>query len=236
MTTTWSVPPFGEHATALTAQHVRSRLADAAAVLAAGAGPRAPAHDFQVAIAATVTDEAGRRGEGLEIDYGFHDSPFGVALVMRTAAGLCGLAFADDGDEAGRRAALDDMRGRWPRARFREVPEATTTLVARVFGDPAAHERGTVPLVLIGTAFDLAVWQALLRIPMGRIVSYADIARHLGRPEASRAVGTANGRNPISFVVPCHRALRGDGALGGYYWGLDRKRAMLAWEARRVTP
>jgi AraC family transcriptional regulator of adaptative response/methylated-DNA-[protein]-cysteine methyltransferase len=88
---------------------------------------------------------------------------------------------------------------------------------------------------LIGTAFDVDVWKTLLRIPMGKLVSYTDIALCLGRADAVRAVGTANGRNPISFVVPCHRALRGDGTLGGYYWGLTRKRALIVWEAGRVA-
>ncbi len=190
-------------------------------------------HAFDVKIVATFTDEARRRGEGLKIDYGFHDSPFGAALVMMTADGVCGLAFADNEDGQARQAALDDMTSRWPRAACRAAPDATGATAARIFAVPAHDARETVPLVLIGTPFDLAVWQALLRIPMGQTVSYTDIARQLGRPEAARAVGTANGRNPISFVVPCHRALRSDGALGGYYWGLDRKRAMIAWEASR---
>lgn len=228
----WSGLSLAAFARALTVDHLRGRLADAGAVLAPA--DRMPVHDFDVLIAATVTDAAGRRGEGLEIGYGFHLSPFGIALVMMTADGVCGLAFVDDDAMADRQAALDDMTGRWPRAAFREAPEVTALTAARIFGAPARDRPAVVPLVLIGTAFDLSVWQALLRIPMGRIVSYAGIARHLGRPDASRAVGTANGRNPISFVVPCHRALRGDGALGGYYWGLERKRALLAWEAGRI--
>lgn len=223
----WSGRPFEVLMRAWTDDRVRRPRVGSLDVLGARAGERR-VHAFNVRIAATVTDVAGRRGEGLEIAYGFHDSPFGAALVMRTPDGVCGLAFADD--EAGRPAALADMMGRWPRAFFREAPHETGSVAAQIFAATGGASREEVPLMPIGTPFDLAVWQTLLRIPMGRTVSYTDIARALGRPEASRAVGTANGRNPISFVVPCHRALRSDGALGGYYWGLDRKRALIAWE------
>jgi AraC family transcriptional regulator of adaptative response/methylated-DNA-[protein]-cysteine methyltransferase len=127
------------------------------------------------------------------------------------------------------------MTSRWPRAGFVEAPERMAGHAARIF-DPARWcAEQPVRLVLIGTDFEIRVWQALLRIPMGRAVTYADIARHLGQPTASRAVGSAVGRNPISFVVPCHRVLRGDGQLGGYHWGLTRKRALIGWETGRVA-
>lgn len=217
---------------ALTREHIRERLARAHA-WPDGLGR---IHDFEVRIAATVTDEGRRRGTGLDIAYGFHGSPFGKALLLTTEDGICGLAFIDEDAEEGqgRRAALDDMMARWPRACFHEAPEDTGEVAARIFATPGACGGRVVPLVLIGTPFDLQVWQALLRIPLGQLGSYTQIAQHLGRPSASRAVGTANGRNPISFVVPCHRALRGDGSLGGYYWGLTRKRAMIAWETGRA--
>lgn len=232
----WSGVPLADFALAWTADYVRSRLVETADVLAAGT---TRVHDFDVRVAATITADAGRRGEGLSIAYGFHESPFGTALVLATAEGVCGLAFVDDEASGDRQLALDDMVGRWPRASFREVPAMAASMAERIFGGQRDTARAEVPLVLIGTPFDLSVWQALLRIPTGQIVSYTDIARYLRRPDAARAVGTANGRNPISFVVPCHRALRGNGALGGYYWGLDRKRAMIAREAghaRRIKP
>jgi AraC family transcriptional regulator, regulatory protein of adaptative response / methylated-DNA-[protein]-cysteine methyltransferase len=153
---------------------------------------------------------------------------------MMTEAGVCGLAFVDhDGGES-RRAALNDMMGRWPRAHFREASAVTRTVAMRVFGVAGDGAAEVVPVVLVGTPFDVRVWETLLLIPMGRLVSYANIARHLGHPSAARAVGTANGRNPISYIVPCHRALRGDGSLGGYYCGLERKRALIAWEVGRA--
>jgi len=212
-------------AQALTIEHIRARLAEARS-WPDGDGR---IHAFELRIAGTITEEARRRGAGLDIVYGFHPSPFGEALLLMTEGGLCGLAFVDD--EADRQTALADMMARWPQARFRETPQDTRDLAAPIFAGSPSQSNQIVPLVLIGTPFDLQVWEALLQIPMGQLVSYTQIAQHLGRPSASRAVGTANGRNPISFVVPCHRALRGDGSLGGYYWGLTRKRAMIAWEA-----
>jgi len=215
-------------AQALTAEHIRARLARARS----WPEVHGCVHAFETRIVAAITDDARRRGAGLDIAHGFHASPFGEALLLTTQDGLCGLAFVDDESGPDRQAALDDMAARWPRARFHEAPQDTANLATCIFGEPATQRRHVVPLVLIGTPFDLQVWQALLQIPIGQLVSYTQIAQHLGRPSASRAVGTANGRNPISFVVPCHRALRGDGSLGGYYWGLTRKRAMIAWEAR----
>jgi AraC family transcriptional regulator of adaptative response/methylated-DNA-[protein]-cysteine methyltransferase len=211
---------------------VRGRLVGAGTVL----DERRRWEDTPVAITAVITDERKRRGEGLDIVYGFHPSPFGEALVMMTDGAVCGIAFVDGGDEAARREALADMTGRWPKARFVCSPDRTEAMTRQIFAaSPSAAHAQAVPLALIGTAFDVDVWKTLLRIPMGKLVSYTDIARCLGRADAVRAVGTANGRNPISFVVPCHRALRGDGTLGGYYWGLTRKRALIVWEAGRVA-
>jgi AraC family transcriptional regulator of adaptative response/methylated-DNA-[protein]-cysteine methyltransferase len=180
-----------------------------------------------VTYTAMTPGDVKRRGEGLEIVYGFHDCPFGDALVMMTEHGVCGIGFVDEDAGQTRREALDDMIARWPRARYREAPGETGPVAAQIF---STHGGDAVRLVLIGTDFDVRVWEALLRIPMGRAVSYTDIARHIGRPAAPRAVGSAVGRNPISFVVPCHRVLRGDGNLGGYHWGLTRKRALIGWE------
>jgi AraC family transcriptional regulator, regulatory protein of adaptative response / methylated-DNA-[protein]-cysteine methyltransferase len=219
---------------ALTIEHIRGLLAASATVFDGGPTSSGPVHALNVRIADTVTDDARRRGAGLDITYGFHACPFGEALVLMTPSGICGLAFVDEDTGESRREALDDMTGRWPKARFRAAPEDTGSMASRIFDRSAGNAAEPVPLALMGTPFDLQVWQALLRIPMGHLVSYTDIARALGHPAASRAVGTANGRNPISFVVPCHRVLRGDGALGGYYWGLARKRALIAWETGRV--
>jgi len=168
-------------------------------------------------------------GEGLEIAFGFHPSPFGEALVMATPRGLAGLAFCDD--ESGRGAILADMRRRWPRAGYLEQPQATAPLAARIFDPALWRPEAPLRLVLIGSDFEISVWQTLLRLPLGGATSYGAVAAHLGKPKAARAVGAAVGRNPLSFVVPCHRVLGKGGAITGYHWGLTRKRAMLGWEA-----
>ncbi len=163
-------------------------------------------------------------GAGLVIRWGWFDGPFGEMLAMGTDRGLCGLAFAS---ECGRDAAMEDMRARWPRAVFTEAPDA---LRAWVTGAIAGAE---TRLVLIGTPLQIKVWEALLCIPSGHVTTYSELARAVGRPKAVRAVGTAVGRNPISWLIPCHRALRKSGALGGYHWGLPVKRALLARESAR---
>ena len=227
-----------EFVQAITIDHARGLLNGAASVLDAahevGLSGGGRLHDLFVDHEAMTPGDYKRRGEGLEIAYGFHDSPFGEALLLATDHGVAGLAFIDEDKGQTRAEALADMTERWPLARYVEAPERTRAHAARIF-DPAKWSAETpVRLVLIGTDFEVRVWEALLKIPMGRAVSYADIARHLGKPSASRAVGSAVGRNPISFVVPCHRVLRGDGNLGGYHWGLTRKKALIGWEAGRV--
>ncbi|WP_105439545.1 bifunctional helix-turn-helix domain-containing protein/methylated-DNA--[protein]-cysteine S-methyltransferase [Neorhizobium sp. T25_13] len=185
-------------------------------------------HDLFVTHEAMSPGEWKARGGGLTIRYGFHPSPFGEALVMATDRGLSGLAFADLGHE---RAALDDMMRRWPNAEYVPDQEMTAPYVGRVFDRANWSCDRPLKVVLIGTDFQVRVWQSLLKIPFGKAVTYSDVANDIGQPTASRAVGAAVGANPISFVVPCHRALGKSGALTGYHWGLTRKRAILGWEA-----
>lgn len=189
-------------------------------------------HDLFVTHEAMAPGIWKARGGGLKVYYGFHMCPFGQALIMATGEGheasLIGLAFCDVGEE---RLALDDMKARWPNANYIESQPATAELATRIF-DPS-HWSADTPLrvTLIGTDFQIRVWDTLLGIPMGRAQTYSDIADAIENPKAVRAVGAAVGRNPISFVVPCHRALGKSGGLTGYHWGLTRKRAMLGWEA-----
>ena len=184
-------------------------------------------HDLFLTWEAMSPGDYARGGAGLEVFWGWFDSPFGAALVMGTDKGICGIGFAD---ESGAEAEMTDMLARWPKARFAEDPMRLAPWVHAAFGTGAGR---AAPLHLIGAPFQNKVWEALLTVPSGHVTTYADIANAIGHPAANRAVGTAVGRNPISFLIPCHRALRRDGALGGYHWGLDRKRAMLAWEAAR---
>jgi len=184
-------------------------------------------HDLFVTHEAMSPGDFKTGGAGLEISYGFHPSPFGIAVVMATERGLCGLAFADPGEE---KAALEDMTRRWPGARLTQDQETTASYAGRVFSPEQWRADRPLRIVLIGTDFQVRVWEALLRIPLGAAKTYSDVATQIGKPSASRAVGAAVGRNPISFVVPCHRALGKSGALTGYHWGITRKRAMLGWE------
>jgi AraC family transcriptional regulator of adaptative response/methylated-DNA-[protein]-cysteine methyltransferase len=227
-----------EFVQAITVDHARSLLNGSASVLDAayevGLSGAGRLHDLFVSHEAMTPGEFKVRGEGLQISYGFHDCPFGDALVMATERGVAGLAFVDEDKGQSRAEALADMTRRWPRATYVEAPWKTAAHARQIFETAARKQEQPVRLVLIGSDFDVRVWETLLKIPMGRAVSYADIARHLGQPNASRAVGSAVGRNPISFVVPCHRVLRGDGNLGGYHWGLTRKRALIGWETGRV--
>ncbi len=192
----------------MTLDHARTLLADSASVLDASfelglSGP-SRLHDLFVAHEAMTPGAYKARGEGIVIRYGFHASPFGEALLMATEHGLAGLAFADAGGEA---AALADMQARWPRAVYREDREATAAYARRVFDTTAWRPEQPLRIVMIGTDFEVRVWDTLLKLPLGRATTYSDIAAHIGRPTAARAVGTAVGRNPISFVVPCHRVL-----------------------------
>ena len=189
-------------------------------------------HDLFVTHEAMSPGEWKKGGAGTTMVYGFHPSPFGVAVVIATERGLAGLAFADEGDEQG---ALADMQARWPLAHYVEDQALTATIATRVFN--SAHWRAEQPLrvVLIGTDFEVRVWETLLKIPMGRAATYSDVANKLLAPKACRAVGAAVGKNPISFVVPCHRVLGKSGALTGYHWGITRKRAMLGWETGRTS-
>ena len=221
---------------ALTLDHARALLRASASVLDASyeVGLSGPGrlHDLFVTHEAMSPGEWKSGGEGLTIAYGFHPSPFGRALVMATARGLSGLAFADPGQE---KAALADMRRRWPKASYVEDAGLTAPLAARVFDRRLWRPDRPLRVVLIGTDFEVRVWETLLAIPLGRATTYSDIASKIGRPKAARAIGAAVGKNPVSFVVPCHRVLGKNGDLTGYHWGLTRKRAMLGWEAGRIA-
>jgi len=186
-------------------------------------------HDLFVRWEAMSPGDYARHGEGLEILWGWFDSPFGPVLVMGTAKGICGIGFAA---ETGEEATMTDLLARWPKAHFTEDPMALRPWVLNAFG--AANDRlDPTPLYLIGAPFQIKVWEALLSIPTGHVTTYSEIAQSVGNPRAVRAVGTAVGRNPVSWLIPCHRALRKSGGLGGYHWGLPVKRAMLAYEAAR---
>ncbi len=224
-----------EFVAAITLDHARKLLRDSASVLdaayAVGLSGPGRLHDLFVTHEAMSPGEWKAGGEGLTLGYGFHSSPFGDALVVATERGLAGLAFADPDEKA---RALDDMRQRWPRAQFREDAARAAGLARRIFDPRLWKQDRPLRVVMIGTDFEVRVWETLLKIPMGRVTTYSDIATKIHAPAAARAVGAAVGKNPIAFVVPCHRVIGKRGDLTGYHWGLTRKRAMLGWEAGRV--
>jgi AraC family transcriptional regulator of adaptative response/methylated-DNA-[protein]-cysteine methyltransferase len=221
---------------ALTLDHARTLLRDSASVLDAtyevGLSGPGRLHDLFVTHEAMSPGEWKSGGEGLAISYGIHPCPFGMALVMTTPRGLAGLALADAGRE---RAALADMKGRWPKAFYIEDTAGTQAVAHRIFDPKSWRADRPLRVILIGTDFEVRVWETLLKIPMNRATSYSDIATSIGRPKAARAVGAAVGKNPISFVVPCHRVIGKCGDLTGYHWGLTRKRAILGWEAGQAA-
>jgi AraC family transcriptional regulator of adaptative response/methylated-DNA-[protein]-cysteine methyltransferase len=217
----------------LTLDQARQMLAGSATLmdvaLETGLSGTGRLHDLFLTWEAMTPGDYARRGAGLTIFWGWFESPFGPAIVMGTEKGICGIGFAA---EMGEEAAMQDLLGRWPMADFVEDPMMLRPWVQAAFGATEGRNAAT-PLFLIGAPFQIKVWEALLRIPSGQVTTYGDIARIIGHPKAVRAVGTAIGRNPVSWLIPCHRALRKGGALGGYHWGLPVKRALLAFESAR---
>ena len=214
----------------LTVEYAKGRLRDGRSVLdtALDAGLSGPSrlHDLFLA-AEAVTPGAWRQGgAGLTLSYGLHDSPFGPVLIARSERGICGLHFADDTE-----AALAAVHHDFPRAELIRDPDATAE-AARRLARPG-FDGPPLPLAPRGTNFELKVWRALLQLPLGTLASYGDIAKFIGAPRASRAVGRAVGANPISLLIPCHRVVQASGMLGNYGGGPLRKRAILAWEAAR---
>ena len=215
----------------LTKEHAVELLRRSTTVLDAAfdAGLSGPGrlHDLIVSAEAATPGEVASGGKGIAVAWGFAATPFGEGLFGVTDRGLCHLAFVEPG---GRAVALGELRRRWPRAVLREDRTLVERTASRAF---AASRRGRLGVHLVGTNFQLKVWEALLRIPRGALTTYADVARRVGRPTAARAVAGAVAANPVAWIIPCHRVLRTYGGLGGYRWGLDRKQAMLGWEAAR---
>ncbi len=187
-------------------------------------------HDLFLRWESMSPGEYARHGAGLTIYWGWFESPFGLALVMGTEKGLCGIGFAA---EMGEEATMEDLATRWPKANFVEDPMFLRPWVLSAF-QTETGDLDKVPVYMIGTSLQIKVWEALMRIPSGEVTTYSEIARAIGNPRAVRAVGTAVGRNPVSWLIPCHRAMRKSGGLGGYHWGLPVKRALLAYEAARA--
>jgi AraC family transcriptional regulator, regulatory protein of adaptative response / methylated-DNA-[protein]-cysteine methyltransferase len=216
----------------LTLEHAKRALGTGESVLGAAldAGLSGPSrlHDLCLKIEAMTPGLYAKGGAGLSISYGFRDTLFGTALLMATERGLCGLSFADTGEE---QAMLADMRARWPAANFVHSDAAIAGYAERIFVSQAKGPRTQLPVQLFGTPWQIKVWQALVAIPPGTVTTYRAIAMKVCDARAARATGAAIGRNPISLLIPCHRVLASNGALTGYHWGVTRKRTLLAYEA-----
>ncbi len=199
----------------------------------AGSGLSGPGrlHDLFVTLEAMTPGEYRSGGAGLDIAFGFYESPFGCALIASTARGICALRFVERADE---RIAGELLRDEWAQAHLTLDPIRADAIGKRLFGPFSARAGMPLALVVTGTNFQLQVWRALLEIPAGALASYGGIAARIGSPQSARAVGAAVGANPIAYLIPCHRVIRESGHLGGYRWGATRKAAILGWEAARA--
>lgn len=219
----------------LTLSHAKSLLQNSFSTLdtahASGLSGSGRLHDLFLRWEAMSPGEYAKQGAGLTICWGWFDSPFGRAIVMGTDRGICGLGFAA---EMGEDAAYLDLQKRWPNATFVEDTAKLQPWVSIAFSTKRDEASAKAPLFLIGAPFQIKVWEALLEVPSGNVTTYSHIASKIGNPKAVRAVGSAVGKNPVSWLIPCHRALRKSGAMGGYHWGLPMKRAMLGFESAQA--
>ena len=219
----------------LTSEQAKKYLKQSASVLetslAVGLSGSGRLHDLMVNVEAVTPGEIKTGGAGLQISYGCHPTPFGDCLIAVTPRGICRLEFHDTVDNA-------DWRGRlwgdWPEAEIAENVQATQSVIEQIFFSKRHSGQSNILLLLRGTNFQLRVWRALLAIPTGCVTSYGTIADLIAQPNAGRAVGTAIGSNPISYLIPCHRVLRSDGGIGGYRWGTERKLALLGRELSQL--
>lgn len=222
----------------ITGTVARQRLSQKASVLeaslAVGLSGPSRLHDLIVKLEAMSPSEAARGGAGVTIDFGIATTPFGLMLAGCTNRGVCHLAFVATASQASARTVLRQV---WPAAQLQWNPEAIAALAARIWPPLTASIAPTsgtpIKLWVRGTAFQLQVWRALLALGSAERTSYGAMAQIIGQPGAARAVGAAVGANPVAWLIPCHRVLRASGELGGYHWGVERKRAMLAWETLR---
>jgi AraC family transcriptional regulator of adaptative response/methylated-DNA-[protein]-cysteine methyltransferase len=189
-------------------------------------------HDLFVNLEAMSPGEFKAGGAGLQIRYGVHATPFGQALIATTARGVCNLHFLDAIDE---QTAEQILRLEWAKAEIIRDQQVTQPLYSLIFNPAVLHNQPPLTLLVKGTNFQVQVWRALLNVPFGGITTYQTVADLIDRPTASRAVGNAIGSNPIGYLIPCHRVIRESGKLGGYRWGVERKTAILGWEASRTV-
>ena len=218
----------------VTVTHAKKMLKEKQATLfdaafEAGLSGTGRLHDLFINIEGMTPGEYRNGGENLSINYSFAESPFGNMLVASTAKGICHIAFADDEKEA-----LNELQALFPLATYRQMVDLSQQNVLYIFTHDWS-KLSQIKLHLKGTVFQLKIWETLLKIPMGQLATYGNIAKQIDKPQASRAVGTAIGDNPVAFLIPCHRVIQSTGVFGQYHWGSIRKTAMIGWEAAQTN-
>ncbi|MBI3851292.1 MAG: methylated-DNA--[protein]-cysteine S-methyltransferase [Verrucomicrobia bacterium] len=218
----------------LTVEHAKQQLAESKPVLEAtfDSGLSSPGrlHDLFVSVEAVTPGEFKSRGDGIRINFGLHATHFGDCLLGVTERGVCWLGFVCGNSSA---EAIIEMKRHWAGATFARRPDLTESVARKIFSGLEDGKQSPFSLLLLGTNFQIKVWQALLKIPAGALISYERIGGFIGARQSSRAIGSAVGSNPIAYLIPCHRVIRKSGLLGGYRWGETRKQAMQGWEAAR---
>jgi AraC family transcriptional regulator of adaptative response/methylated-DNA-[protein]-cysteine methyltransferase len=217
----------------ISTEHAKSILKDKQATLfdaalETGLSGTGRLHDLFINIEGMTPGEYKNGGENLLINYSYAETPFGDILVASTAKGICHMAFANNEQEA-----LTILQEKFPNARYKQMVDLIQQNALYIFTQDW-KKLSKIKLHLKGTAFQLKVWETLLKIPMGQLSTYGNIATKINNPNASRAVGTAIGSNPVAFIIPCHRVIQSSGMFGGYMWGPVRKTAIIGWEAAKT--
>lgn len=221
----------------LTLNYLQQKITEIPNVLAmaeeAGLSSQSRVYDLFVTLEAVTPQQYKSAGEGLLIRYGYHVTPFGMCFIAATERGICGMAFVD---EAQKRVEYEQFTQKWAFAEFQHDPVFTQPFIAQIFKQQQLSKlsNNRLNVLVQGTNFQVKVWEALLKIPIGAVSTYQQIATTIGNPKANRAVGTAVGSNPIAYLIPCHRVIRKEGKLGNYHWGAARKKAIVGWEMAKV--
>lgn len=217
----------------LTTHYLKEQIRNTSSILEAadlvGLSSQSRVYDLFVNLEAVTPHQYRHAGKGLKIYYAYHDCPFGICFIAVTERGICGLEFLEEDQKE---VILTSFAQRWHFAKLEANVEKTTPYLNQIF-DPYQRKYGSVKVLIQGTNFQIKVWEALLKIPFGSVSTYAQIAQSIGNPQAVRAVGTAIGKNPVAYLIPCHRIIRKEGKLGGYHWGSERKKAIIGWEAAK---
>jgi AraC family transcriptional regulator of adaptative response/methylated-DNA-[protein]-cysteine methyltransferase len=220
----------------LTLNYAKSVLEDSASLMDAaydsGLSGTGRLHDLFVTFEAMTPGEYRQKGKDILIHYGVHPSPFGKCLIGATERGICWLSFFD---EEGSDRSWAELTGQWPGAELEQDQDLTAGYISKIFNEGAASYQKRMPLFLKGTNFQVKVWEALLKLPPGKLFSYENLAASIGKPKAVRAAASAISQNPVAYLIPCHRVLRKSGRISGYRWGPIRKKAIIAWEAAQAT-